>query len=199
MKRTLSIWTLMAFLAALLITSCGPATPVDEPAQDGTVNLVEQAGLDKTVAIEIAVLAAGMSGESGAEAPGYVSQLTITDPGLVDQIVAALDTALELGPKARCPNGYELRFHQEDGTVQTFGYACGSRWSGLPAGGTGFLAGPAGLSARRIQRPCSGTTGLCIRERGCAGARSDFRSRRGPGLLGPSLRRTGSLVRAGLV
>jgi serpin B len=108
--------------------------PVDEPAQSGTVNIVEQAGLDQTIAIEIAVLTTETSGESGAEGTGYVSQLTITDPGLVEQIVSALDAALELGPKARCPNGYELHFRLEDGTVQTFGYACGP-------GGPAFLRG----------------------------------------------------------
>ena len=163
MKRALSIWTLLAFLAALLITSCGPVTPVDEPVQDGKVNLVEQAGLDQTIAIGIAILTGGMSGESGAEAPGYVSQLTITDPGLVDQIVAALDTVLELGPKARCPNGYELDFHLEDGTVQTFGYACGPGGPAFLRGGQDFWQGqqvtPPDLFNTLVQEQLASTSG----------------------------------------
>jgi serpin B len=141
MKRTLSFWTLLLFLTAILITSCRPATPINEPAQDGSVSFVEQAGLDQTVAIEIAVLTTETAGESGAEAPGYVSLLTITDHGLVKQIVSALDVALELGPRARCPNGYELRFHLEDGAVQTFGYACGPGGPAFLRGGQGFWQG----------------------------------------------------------
>ena len=141
MRKTLSALILGAFLAALIITGCGPATPVDGPAQDGSVNLVEQARLDQTITIEITVLTDGASGESGVEAPGYVSQLTITEPGLVEQLVSVLDVSLELGPKARCPNGYELHFHLKDGTVQTFGYACGPGGPAFLRGGQDFWEG----------------------------------------------------------
>lgn len=133
MKRTVSWWILVTFLGVMVLASCGPATPVNEPAQNGTVNLVELAGLEQTTAIEIAVLNTGSADESG-KAPGYVSLLTISDRGLVDQLVSALDDSLALGSRARCPNGYELSFHLDDGTVQTFGYACGP-------GGPAFLRG----------------------------------------------------------
>ena len=52
-------------------------------------------------------------------------RLTITDSETIEQIVAALDTVLPLGPRARMPMPYVLQFHLEDGNMKSLGYASG--------------------------------------------------------------------------
>jgi putative hemolysin len=108
---------------------CGPGEgggaqstdePTSAPAEEAWVNVVEQAGLDGAVEIEILEL-------NVEAATGYVHRLTISDPEIVAQIVAALDVKVQLRPVvpgALCPAWYMLRFRMADGSAQAFGYGC---------------------------------------------------------------------------
>jgi hypothetical protein len=85
------------------------------------VNVVEQAGLEGTTRLEILEL--DLSSDSPTQGE-YVERLAIEDPQLLDQILAALDTELEVAPKVACIPETTLRFHLADGRVQEFGYTC---------------------------------------------------------------------------
>ena len=65
----------------------------------------------------------------------------ITDPKVIDQIVAALDRELPLGPLARCSTAHMLRFHLDDGTVQSIGYGCDPENPSTLRGGQSFWGG----------------------------------------------------------
>ena len=88
----------------------GECTPNAEPLK---INVTRQAGLGQTVQIDIVKL---------DEAAPAVS---ITDPQVIIQIVAALDTDLAMTPKTFCAPLYTLRFLLADRSVQEFGYNCG--------------------------------------------------------------------------
>ena len=83
------------------------------------INPVEQAGLRDTVKIEVVEL---NTWEPGDEP--YVHRLIIVDPQVLDELLSALDTDLRIALKVQCIPEYQLRFHLEDGTAQTFGYSC---------------------------------------------------------------------------
>jgi hypothetical protein len=127
MKSKLSTLGFVLILGALILSGCGPSTA--QPTESSTatpsagphINLAEQAGLTSTVKIEILELDLASASATGVQ---YVHRLAILDPQGIDQIVAALDMDLTLGPRARCPTAYSLQFHLADGTVQGFGYAC---------------------------------------------------------------------------
>jgi hypothetical protein len=85
------------------------------------VNVVEQAELDETIKIELLELDLASDSPTQGE---YVVRLAIEDPQLLDQIVAALDTDLQVAPKVACIPETTLRFHLADGGVQEFGYSC---------------------------------------------------------------------------
>jgi hypothetical protein len=106
------------------------------------VNVVEQAGLAATVGIE---MYESVSSEV-ADSPGVVEahavhRLTISDSQVIAQIIAALDTDLMLGPKARLPTPYVLEFHLDDGTVQSLGYAITGEEPGILRGEQGLFRG----------------------------------------------------------
>ena len=108
-----------------------PLTPADSESATGRpptpedgqpINVVEQAALRDTVAVKVMEFSdAAISGEEGP----YALRLAITDPGLIGQIVDALDTDLDVAPKLKCIAEYKLRFELADGTVQAFWYSCG--------------------------------------------------------------------------
>jgi len=120
---------------------CGPeeqeggAQSADEPTvtpiEEVWINPVEQAGLNG--ATEIQVLELNMDA-----ATGYVHRLTISDPEVIAQIVAALDVQLKLGPRARCLAWYTLRFRLADGSVQEFGLGCDAENPTFLRGGQDF-------------------------------------------------------------
>jgi hypothetical protein len=84
------------------------------------INPVEKAGLGGTVRIE--VMAFDPDRANGTSP--YVQLLTMTDAEVLDELLSALDTDLRVALKVQCIPEYELRFHLEDGAVETFGYSC---------------------------------------------------------------------------
>ena len=86
------------------------------------VNPVEEAGLAGTTQIDILELDLDSNSATHGE---YVARVTIVEPELVNQMVAALDTDLVVAPKLSCIPEYTLRFQKEVGNVQEFGYSCG--------------------------------------------------------------------------
>ncbi len=127
-------------LSVLILGGCASITvqptesPTAAPPEVAHINVVEQAGL--TAAVEIEVLEWDLDSPSS-----YSHRLTITDSQVVARMVAALDTDLQLGPRARCPAWYTLRFHLADGTVQELGYACDPQNPTFLRGGQDFWQG----------------------------------------------------------
>jgi hypothetical protein len=112
-KRTrISVVSLFLVLGNLIMSACAVT-------RGERVNPVEQANLRDTVKIEVLEL----NTWEPADEP-YVHQLTISDSGILDGLIDALDTNLPVALKVACIPEYELRFHLADGTLQTFGYSC---------------------------------------------------------------------------
>lgn len=90
------------------------------------INVVREAGLASTVAVEIS---------EQANKPGMdrLRQGTITDPATIEQMVKALDRRLPLGPLMECVPQFRLRFRLVDGRVEDLDYFCES--------GASFLRG----------------------------------------------------------
>jgi hypothetical protein len=105
---------------ALLLAACSPAS--------AGINIVQLARLEHTTKIEIFELAT----EAGPDP--YFLKLTIEEAATIERIVDALDTGMEITPKVFCIPYYELVFHLDDGSQQTFGYTC-------ETAGTSFLRG----------------------------------------------------------
>jgi len=85
-----------------------------------SVNIVEQARLADAIEVQILEFEPGTS----SQGVPYVLRLGIGDLGIIDQIVASLNTDLDVAPKVACIPEYELHFKLTDGTVQKFGYSC---------------------------------------------------------------------------
>ena len=113
MKRRIPIMSLLLVLGTLIMSACAPT-------QGERINPVEQANLRDTVKIE--VMAFDPDRAEGTSP--YVQLLTITDTQILDQLLDALDTNLQVALKVACIPEYELYFHLQDGTVQEFGYSC---------------------------------------------------------------------------
>jgi hypothetical protein len=92
----------------------------------GGINVVREAGLASTTAVEI-------SEQANRPGMGALRQGAITDPATIEQLVVALDRRLPLGPLAQCPPEYRLRFRLSDGRTEEFDYFC--------EGGASFLRG----------------------------------------------------------
>ena len=112
MKRRTALIILVHVLGLLIANACASI-----PGK--RVNPVEQAGLGQTVKIEVVELNTWKPGDEP-----YVHRLTISDTEVLDELVSALDTGLRVALKVQCIPEYELRFHLQDDTVQTFGYNC---------------------------------------------------------------------------
>jgi hypothetical protein len=112
----------------LSLSACAPTmTGITETltppvAEDASFNLVEQAGLNSSVMIEVMEFDLDRSGN---EMDPYVHRLAITDTQTLDLFVNALNTDLQLALKVECIPEYKLFFHLQDGAVQEFGYSCG--------------------------------------------------------------------------
>ena len=113
MKRRIPIMSLLLVLGTLIMSACAPT-------QGERINPVEQANLRDTVKIE--VMAFDPDRAEGTSP--YVQLLTITDTQILDQLLDALDTNLQVALKVACIPEYELYFHLQDGTVQEFVYSC---------------------------------------------------------------------------
>jgi hypothetical protein len=113
-------------MALALLLAAGVALLAACHAGLGGVNVVREAGLASTVAVEI---------NEQANKPGMdrLRQGTITDPATIAQLVKALDRRLPLGPLVDCLPEYRLRFRLADGKAEEFGYFC--------KGGASFLQG----------------------------------------------------------
>ncbi len=118
------------------------------------VNVAEQAGLTRTVKIEILeTIHSEVTGSPGVvEAQVPELRLTIVDSQIIEQIVAALDADIPLGPRARVPASFILQFHLDDGTVQTFGYVGDSESPAFLSGGQGFWRGQQGEPPAEFDR-----------------------------------------------
>jgi len=93
-----------------------------EHAVDGlpVVNVVQEAGLAQTVALDILKLNTPPSDEL------YSHLGTISDEGVIDQIIAALDVPIWTFWQEDCTTPYKLLFYLADGRVQEFEYH--ARW-----------------------------------------------------------------------
>jgi hypothetical protein len=117
------------------------------------VNLIAEARLAATIKIEIhETVSSEVADSPGVVEAHIVHRLTVTDAHVIAQIIAALDTELALGPRARVPTPYGLEFHLDDGTVQSFGYAVTGDTPGILRGEQGLFQGqdaepPAGFEA----------------------------------------------------
>jgi hypothetical protein len=109
----MSFGSLLLVLGALITSAC-------TVTQEGQINPVEQANLRDTVKIEVMAFDPDVAETTSP----YVQLLTITDTQVLDQLLDALDTDLQVALKVACIPEYELHFHLQDGTVQEFGYSC---------------------------------------------------------------------------
>jgi hypothetical protein len=112
------------------------------------VNVVREAGLEQTVKIEILELDLVSDSPTYGE---YVERLAIEDAQLLDQILDALDTDLQVAPKVACIPEIILRFQVADGGVQEFGYSCS---------GASFLRGEQDFWQEKDYRPPAQFDGL---------------------------------------
>jgi putative hemolysin len=89
-----------------------------EHAEDGLpiVNIVQEAGLAQTVALDILKLNTEPSDEP------YSHLMTISDEQELDQIIAALDVPIWTLWQEDCTTRYKLHFRLADGSVQEFDY-----------------------------------------------------------------------------
>ena len=93
-----------------------------EHAEDGLpfINVVQEAGLAQTVALDILKLNTEPSDEP------YSHLMTISNEQMLDQIIAALDVPIWTCQQPDCITPYKLHFHLADGSVQEFDYH--ARW-----------------------------------------------------------------------
>lgn len=105
-------------LAIALLIASGAAVLTACQTGLGGVNVVREAGLASTVAVEI-------SERANKQGMDRQRQGIITDPGTIDQLVKALDRRLPLRPLADCLPDYRLRFRLADGRAEEFDYLCG--------------------------------------------------------------------------
>lgn len=101
-----------------------------------TVSLVREAGLEQTASLEILELDLSDGSHTWGE---YVERLVIFDPGLLDDLLAALDTDLHATPIVVCIPEYTLRFRLTGGGIQEFSYGCDG--ASFLRGWQGFLWG----------------------------------------------------------
>ena len=92
--------------------------PTSSLLPSAPINVVELTGLRDTTEIEILEFAM-------ADVSGFAHRATISDAGAVASLVTALDVDIQLGPRARCPTTYVVRFVLSDGSVIDLGYGCG--------------------------------------------------------------------------
>ena len=103
-----------------------------DKAKNLALNVVEVAGLDNTVKIDVYRLISP-DGEADLSKPIF----SITDPEDIQALITPLDATLPLTPPNRCPPVYQLDFQSKDGKTQSFKLAiCGlygsqDYWKGL--------------------------------------------------------------------
>ena len=125
--KTVLALLVVILLVALIVSACAPTmaeitdTSTGPMVEVAPINLVEQAGLNNSVMIEVMGFDLDRSAN---ESDPYVRRLTVTDPQVLDQLLEALDANLQVALKVECIPEYELFFHLQDGTVQEFGYSC---------------------------------------------------------------------------
>jgi hypothetical protein len=104
---------------------------------DASINLVSLADLDQTIRIEV------LRREDGDDSTSanYEELVTFTKVETILSLVEALDSDLELNPRADCPALYTLVFHLTDGRQHEFGYACEMASPSFLRGGQGFWQG----------------------------------------------------------
>jgi hypothetical protein len=106
-----------------------------EPVR-AAINVVEEAGLEGATALEIIRVRTHRrtEGNTIVEQVSIESLRTVRDPETLSQLVADLDVALELVPRAQCRPEYSLRFTLADGSLYDLSYGCS-------AGGPAVLRG----------------------------------------------------------
>jgi hypothetical protein len=99
------------------------------------INLVQEAGLMNTVAMDIFEL-----NREPADEP-YAHLLTITDEESLDAIVEALNVAIRPELRLACIPIYQLYFHLADGTTHELEYSCGDNQRVFMRGGQPLIEG----------------------------------------------------------
>lgn len=127
-------------LGALLLAGCGAGVPAPLPTTAPwptglpltTVNVARAGGLARTTGIEVLE-------QQGDGASTH--WLTITDPALIGEIVAALDVELDLQPRERQLERYTIRFLQAGGRLAEVGYTPGAGPGAMLRGDGGYWYG----------------------------------------------------------
>ena len=133
-RRLLSpMWWALSLVCLALCAAC--------QSGGGNLNVARAASLSKAALLEI------LEGDGTS----YVSRRIIAEPSAIQALAGTIDSALPLGPRARCVGQYLLRFQGADGQVQEFEYYCQSGTSFL-RGGQAYWRGlqvvpPAGFDA----------------------------------------------------
>jgi hypothetical protein len=117
-----------------------------EHAEDGLplVNVVQEAGLYQTVALEILELNIEQPNRS------YSHLITIKDEHALDQIASALDAILWVSGQEDCIPTYKLLFRLADGSVQEFKYHL--RWDRMTSFDYGDVCHPNQVSSLRWEQ-----------------------------------------------
>jgi hypothetical protein len=101
-----------------------------------TVNPMRAVGLEPTSSLEVLELNLDSDSPTSGE---YVERAVISDPQLLDQVLAALDTDPQATLIVVCIPEYILRFRSSDGGIEEFSYSCGG--ASFLRGGQEFLRG----------------------------------------------------------
>jgi hypothetical protein len=94
------------------------------------VNVVEEAGLQYTVSIDVFETVTETVTPEARGRPGVVEaqvlhRLTINDSETIRQMLGALDTVVPLRPRVKAAVPYVVQFHLQDGTSKAVGYSSG--------------------------------------------------------------------------
>jgi putative hemolysin len=108
-----------------------------EQAEDGlgSVNVVEAAGLEETVSLDIMEL-----NLEPADEP-YEHLLTIDNEGSLEVIIEALNVVIRPGLRLACIPIYQLNFHLADGSTWLLEYSCGDDQGNFMRGGQPLFDG----------------------------------------------------------
>ena len=102
-----------------------------DKAKNLALNLVQAAGLEETVQIDILTHKTSSVDPDVSRhpiQPGMEVILTISDPETVQSLIEPLNVTLPLTPPIRCPARYILRFHLKSGETRDFQLGiCGLR------------------------------------------------------------------------
>jgi len=110
---------------------------------EASINVAEEARLASAVEIEISQVHISSSSEDGIGVAQVSVEhlLRIPDANTLGELVAILDTTLDLVPQIQCVPEYQLRFKLSDGTLYDLSFGCGREGSPVMRGTQRFWRG----------------------------------------------------------